>query len=172
MQWAGTMGPLVIKDHNWSVSVFMLPTPQSGGDANEDGDTDGDGTVEVSDTLPFEVTGLFYVSGQISGDGGSCEGSGWVRLTGDAFGTIPFWIGLVLVVLGGLMLWMGYRGSVAWAVIGGILLGLGSALLLTLYALMPVGQWTPLAGLLAGLAIGIAVAVFRKRLETAAARAS
>lgn len=172
VQWAGTMGALVIKDHHWSVSVFMLPTPQSGGDANEAGDTDGDGTVEVSDTLPFEVTGLFYVSGRISGEGGSCEGSGWVRLTGDAFGTIPFWIGLVLVVLGLLMLWRGYLGSVALAVVGGILLGLGGAVLLTIYALMPVGQWTPLAALLAGLAIGIAAAVFRRRLETAAPRAS
>lgn len=167
VQWAGTMGPLVIKDHSWGVSVFNIPTPQSGGDPNEGGDTDGDGTVQVSDTLPFEVTGLFYVSGQISGTGGSCEGSGWVKLSGDAFGTILFWIGLALVVLGLAMLWMGYRGVAALAIIGGILLGLGGALLLVIYGVMLVGQWTPLAALVVGLGIGTVVTMVRQRPETA-----
>jgi hypothetical protein len=167
VQWAGTMGSLVIKDHSWSVSIFNIPTPLSGGDPNEGGDTDGDGTVKVGENLPFEITGLFYVSGAISGDGGSCSGSGWMRLRGDAFGTIPFWIGLALIVLGLLMLWMGARGSAAWAVSGGILLGLGGAVMLIIYAVMPIGSWTPLATLLAGLGIGIGVAVMRRRPATA-----
>jgi len=161
VEWIGTMGTLVIKDHSWSVSVFNLPTPQRGGDANADGKTDGDGTVQVSDILPFKVTGLFYVSGQISGTGGSCEGSGWVRLIGDAFGTIPFWVALGSIVLGAVGLWAGFRRAWGWAVIGGLLLGLGGALMLIMYAVMLVGSWTPLAALAIGLVLGIVVAFLR-----------
>jgi len=158
VDWTGTMGDLVIKDHHWSVSVFNIPTPFSGGDPNEDGGTDGDGTVEVGDTLPFKVTGLFFVSGSISGDGGSCEGSGWVKLIGDPLGTIPFFLGLALIVLGLLGLWAGLRRAWGWAVVGGLLLGLGAALMLIIYGVMLVGSWTPLTALGIGLVLGIVVA--------------
>jgi hypothetical protein len=161
VEWTGTMGALVIKDHRWSVSVFNLPTPLSGGDPNEDGDTDGDGTVEVGENLPFEITGLFFVSGSISGDGGSCEGSGWMRLRGDAFGTIPFFLGLALIVLGLLGLWAGYRRAWGWAVVGGLFLGLGAAMTLIIFGVMLIGSWTPLAALAIGLALGIVVAFMR-----------
>jgi len=161
VKWTGTMGTLVIKDHHWSVSVFNLPTPQRGGDANEDGDTDGNGTVQVSDTLPFKVTGLFYVSGQISGTGGSCEGSGWVKLIGDPIGTIPFFLGLALILLGLLGLWAGYRRAWGWAVVGGLFLGLGAAMTLIIFGVMLIGSWTPLAALAIGLALGIVVAFMR-----------
>jgi hypothetical protein len=156
--WAGTMGSQVIKNHHWSVSVFNIPTPLSGGDPNEGGDTDGDGTVEVGENLPFEMTGLFFVSGQISGEGGSCEGSGWMKLNGDPVGTIPFWVFLVLIVLGLLMMFMGWRGAAAWAIIGGLIFGVGAALGLIIFAVMLVGSWTPLAAIGLGLMIGLVVA--------------
>jgi len=161
VEWAGTMGELVITDHTWGVSVFYVPTPESGSDANEDGETDGNGTVQVSDTLPFKVTGLFYVSGQISGTGGSCEGNGWVRLRGEAFGTIPFWLGLGLIVVGLLLMWAGYRRGWGWAVVGGFLLGLGAAVMLIIYGVMLVGSWTPPAALGIGLVLGIVVAFLK-----------
>jgi hypothetical protein len=167
--WAGTQGSQVIKDHHWSVSIFNVPTPLSGGDANADGKTDGAGTVEVGDNLPFKITGLFYVSGQISGTGGSCAGSGWMKLNGDPIGTIPFWIFLVLVVLGLLLLFMGFRGSAAWAIIGGLLLGLGGALGVIIFAMMLVGSWTPLAAIGVGLVLGIVVAVIGPSGEPASA---
>jgi hypothetical protein len=167
--WAGTQGSQVIKDHHWSVSIFNVPTPLSGGDANADGKTDGAGTVEVGDNLPFKITGLFYVSGQISGTGGSCAGSGWMKLNGDPIGTIPFWIFLALVVLGLLLLFMGFRGSAAWAIIGGLLLGLGGALGVIIFAMMLVGSWTPLVAIGVGLVLGIVVAVIGPSGEPAAA---
>lgn len=163
VQWAGTMGPLVIKDHSWSVLVYNIPTPQSGGDANEGGDTDGDGTVQVSENLPFRFAGLFYVSGTISGTGGSCAGSGWVKVSGDPLGTIPFWLAVLLIALGLLMLSMGYRGGWGWAIPGGLILGLGVALMLIMYAQMLVGSWTPLAALAGGLVIGFVVVLIRRR---------
>jgi hypothetical protein len=163
VQWAGTMGSQVITNHHWSVSIFYIPTPLSGGDPNAGGKTDGDGTVQVDANLPFRFTGLFYVSGGISGTGGSCEGSGWMRLRGDPFGTILFWVALILILLGLLMYWMGWRGVWGWAIFGGLLFGLGSALMLVIYALMPVGSWTPLAALVVGLIIGFVFVFFRRR---------
>ena len=159
--WTGTMGTQVIKDHSWGVSVFNIPTPLAGGDPNEGGDTDGDGTVQVGENLPIEIVGLFFVSGSISGDGGSCAGSGWMRLRGDAFGTIPFWVALGLIVLGVVGLWAGYRRGWGWAVIGGLLLGLGAAAMLIMYAVMLVGSWTPLAALAVALVLGIVVAILK-----------
>ena len=166
--WAGTMGPLVIMDHSWSVSVFNIPTPLSGGDPNEGGDTDGDGTVQVGENLPFQLTGLFYVSGAISGTGGSCAGSGWMLLRGDAFGTLLFWIALILIVLGLLFFWMGWRrGAWGWCIFGGLFFGLGLALMLIMYALMLVGSWTPLAALAVGLVIGLVIVFVRRRAAPA-----
>lgn len=159
VEWAGTQGSQVIKDHKWSVSIFNVPTPLSGGDPNTAGKTDGSGTVTVRDNLPFRFTGLFYVSGGIAGTGGDCAGSGWMRLTGDPFGTIPFWAFLVLVVLGLLLMFMGYRGAAAWAIIGGLIFGVGGALGLIIYAVMLVGSWTPLAAIGGGLVLGIVVGV-------------
>lgn len=158
--WAGTMGSQVIKDHHWSVSVFNIPTPLSGGDPNAGGKTDGAGTVQVGENLPFELVGLFYVSGSIAGTGGDCAGSGWMKLDGDPFGTILFWAFLVLILLGGLMLFMGWKGAAAWAILGGLIFGIGGALGLIIFALMLVGSWTPLAAIVVGLILGIVVAMF------------
>lgn len=163
VRWAGTMGPQVITNHRWSVSVFNIPTPLSGGDPNAGGKTDGNGTVQVGVNLPFRLTGLFYVSGSIAGTGGSCAGSGWMRLRGDPFGTLGFWLFLILIVLGVVMLYMGYRGAWAWAIPGGLLFGLGLALGLIIWAVMPVGSWTPLAALVLGLVMGIVTVVIHRR---------
>jgi len=156
--WAGTMGSQVIKDHSWGVSVFNIPTPLSGGDPNEGGDTDGDGTVQVGENLPFEITGLFFVSGQIAGTGGSCAGSGWMKLNGDPVGTLAFWAFLILIVLGLLMMFMGYKGAGVLAIIGGLIFGVGGALGLIIFAVMLVGSWTPLAAIAVGLVLGFVVA--------------
>jgi hypothetical protein len=158
IEWAGTMGSQVITNHHWSVSIFNIPTPLSGGDANASGKTDGDGTVDVGANLPFRFTGLFYVTGGISGTGGSCAGSGWLRLNGDPFGTIPFWIFLVLLVFGLFLMFVGYRGASAWAIIGGLVFGIGLGLGSIIYAMMFVGSWTPLAAIVVGLVMGLVVA--------------
>ena len=159
--WTGTTGAQVIKNARWGVSVFNIPTPLSGTEVNEDGTKGGDGTVDVGVNLPLRMTGLFFVSGSMRGEGGSCSGSGWMRLAGDPFGSTLFWLGLVLIVLGLLALWRGYLRSSILAAFGGLLLGLGAAAMLVTYAAMPVGQWTPLAAFGAGLVIGLVVAVMR-----------
>jgi hypothetical protein len=161
VEWSGTTGTEPIKDSTWGVSVFLIPTPLSGHEANDEGTPDGDGTVDVGVNLPFRVTGLFYVSGTIAGTGGSCAGSGWMRLVGDPFGTTLFWLGLVLIVLGLLALWRGWLRSSILGAFGGLLLGLGAAAMLIIYAIMFAGQWTPLFALAGGIFIGLVVAIMR-----------
>jgi hypothetical protein len=159
--WEGTTGSQVIKNSHWSVSVFSIPTPLSGREENADGERDGDGTVEVGVNLPIPITGLFFVSGSIAGDGGSCTGSGWMRLVGNPLGSALFWVGLVLILLGLLALWRGWVRSSILAAFGGLLLGTGAAAMLITFAMMVAGQWTPLAAFAAGLFIGLAVAIMR-----------
>jgi len=161
VEWDGSTGPLVIKDSRWSISLFYVPTPESGGEANEDGDKGGDGTVRISEDLPFRVTGLYFVTGQISGTGGGCDGSGWINVTGDPFGTVPFWIGIGMTVVGVLLLGAGYRWAWGLAILGGLLVGLAATVMLIIYRVMPAGQWTPLAALLLGWFISFAVIFMR-----------
>lgn len=155
VDWTGTMGSLVIKNHSWHVDVFGVPTPLRGNDPNDAGTTGSSDTVRVSANAPFRFTGLFYVSGEISGDGGSCTGSGWLRMEGDPIGTVPFFAGLALVLLGALLLAIGARGRWLAAVTGGLLLGLGVATLLVIFATLPLGAPTPLVVMALGLIIGI-----------------
>jgi len=157
--WVGTTGSQVIMNHDWYVDVFMLPTPLRGGDPNTSGDPNGDGTVDVSADLPFQIVGAFYVSGEIVGDGGSCSGSGWMKLRGNPIGTLPFWAGVILFVLGGAMLWGAFRGSWWMAIVGGFAFGLGAAVLFIVFAFLLVGGWTPIASMALGIVIGIVLRV-------------
>jgi len=158
--WRGTSGDNAIKNNSWHVDVFMVPTPLRGGDANDKGNKVGDGTTSVRGNAPFQFTGLYYVSGEFRGDGGTCTGSGWFKLIGNPASTIPFWIAVVLGLLGLALLALGLRGSWGWAVVGGLLTGLGLAVVLAMLAVLPIGPWTPLAALGLFVVVGLAVATF------------
>ena len=99
--WQGNSGDQVFHNHTWQTYAFLIPTPVRGDDPNDDDETTGTGTVGVSANAPFKITGLYYVSGHIDGDEGAhCDGSGWFKLTGDAVGTIPFWLAVLIAVAG------------------------------------------------------------------------
>jgi len=155
----GTSGANAIKNNSWHVDVFMVPSPLRGGDANDKGNKVGDGTTSVRGNAPFQFTGLYYVSGEFRGDGGSCAGSGWFKLTGNPASTFPFWIAVVLGLLGLVLLALGVRGAWGWAVLGGIFTGLGLAAVLAMLAVMPIGAWTPLAALGLFVVVGVAIAI-------------
>jgi hypothetical protein len=168
VDWNGTItytgsSQIEMKNNSWSVAVFGIPTPLSGGDDNPDDDRDGNGTVGVSANAPFRFTGLYFVSGSITGSGGTCAGSGWFKLTGDPVGTIPFWVALGVTILGVGMLIAGARGHTITAILGGILTGLGGSALLVLFSTLPLGSPTPIIALLSGLLLGIAVGVLGRR---------
>lgn len=152
--WNGTTGTQVIKNNSWHVDVFGVPTPLRGGSPNDEGDTGGDGTVDVSANLPFRYSGLFFVSGELSGEGGSCAGSGWMKIAGDPVGTVPFFLALALVVMGAILIAVGARGGWLPALVGGLLFGVGVAMLLVGFSTLPIGSLTVAGSVALGLLIG------------------
>jgi hypothetical protein len=111
--YEGDTGEQVITDQAWSVDVFLIPTPLRGGGPNEEEQTSAEGEIDVSSSLPIRVDGLFFVSGQVSGEGGTCRGSAWVRMIGDppsTVTTIPFWIALLVIAAGLFVLWQARPG--------------------------------------------------------------
>jgi hypothetical protein len=89
----------LIKNHNWDISIFGIPV-KSGGDTNEEERIRDVSDEQVSDYLPFRMSGKYYVSFQISGEGGSCSGSLWVEIDENPVGTIPWVVGTGFLLLG------------------------------------------------------------------------
>lgn len=147
----------VIKDNSYEVKAYGLPTPIKGGSPNGDGNTKGSNTLGVSANAPFRITGLFEVEGTLKGTGGECHGSGWFKIIGDPVGTIPFFVGLGLLIVGALLVVGAIAGSALAGFVGGILLGLGAAVMLVIYSVPLVGQYTPLAALGAGVIAAVAL---------------
>ncbi len=150
--WQGS-APLISKG-TYGLSVFGLPV-WGGEFTNDDGKTSADGTVKVADILPVDLVGVFQVSGSVKGEGGSCEGSAWLKLAGDPVTSIPGLAGLALAVLGGI----GVLASIPGAHFGrgllmGLLLGVGAAILTIVFGFMPVGAITPWVALAAGPIVG------------------
>jgi len=100
VQYSGS-GPLML-NHHWEVKVFGI-TVKSGGAKNGTHQTSTSGTAVVKDYLPFKITGLYYVSGGISGEGGACSGSAYFKLIGSPVGTLP-WIAAIVLIAGGILL--------------------------------------------------------------------
>lgn len=158
--WEGTTGGIVFTNFTYSISVTGIPTPLGGAVVNSSGATEGSGTVVPSDVLPINLVGLFLVSGKATAeDGSTCEGSGWVKINGSPFGSMQFWIGLALLAVGILLIVVGRGGRWLLGLIGGILAGLGSAILLITFALMLLGEWTPWAVIIGWVLIGLAVTI-------------
>jgi hypothetical protein len=97
VEYAGT-GPLMLNYH-WEIKVFGIPV-KSGSAPNDSHGTAAVGIADVSDYLPFKITGVYYVSGEIRGDGGACTGNGYVKLIGSPIGTIPWIVAIGLIVVG------------------------------------------------------------------------
>jgi hypothetical protein len=118
VSWVGNSGDQVFNNHTWQTYVFLIPTPVRGGDPNDEDDTTGTGTAGVSANAPFRITGLYHVSGHIDGDEGAhCDGSGWFKLTGDAVGTIPFWLAVLIAVAGAALIASSRPHAVAGATV-------------------------------------------------------
>lgn len=165
VHWEGTSGDLALINLDWGVSSFGIPLPVGGHEANDGGDTAADGNVAVDEALPFAMVGLFHVTATARGDDGVCEGSAWFRLQGDAWTTFPFWLALVLLVLGVLLLVRG-DGGVGQGLVAGLFLGLAAAILTITFGVMPVNEWTPWVWLALGLILGAASGPWLTRRRT------
>ncbi len=92
--WHGqTSVPLT--NHHWHIELFGV-TVASGGSANSSRERTVSGSANVA-TFTKELVGLYFVSGSIAGDEGSCSGSFWLEVPGSPLGT-P--IGIAVVAIG------------------------------------------------------------------------
>jgi hypothetical protein len=100
LSWtANSAGP--IKNHTWAISTEVGGIPvrlAQGGDPNDDGTVTSTGEESIPGLIAMleekgswpatvapllsELSGIYKVSGSISGEGGSCSGVAWVRLGG------------------------------------------------------------------------------------------
>lgn len=95
VEYTGNTGGVVIKNHEGYIAVHVGPIPikvatWAGENADE--------RVERSDTyaldqayaeLPFDVVGIYRVSGKHEGKGGACEGFAYVKIEGNPITTVP-----------------------------------------------------------------------------------
>jgi hypothetical protein len=108
LSWNAT-SPGPITDHAWEIWVDVggFPVPiESGGDPNTGGDQDNEGDVvdvteyaEDRDIPIDELRGVFEVGGDISGEGGACDGFAFVELVSDPFETTTAKIALAIAAL-------------------------------------------------------------------------
>jgi hypothetical protein len=158
VSWTGTVS-ISMKSNSYHIEVFGIPTPLRGTNSNEDDNRTGAGTQSVAANSPFRVTGLYLVSGAITGSGGTCSGSGWFKLLGDPVGTVPFFAGLIILAIGALMLALGLGGNALLAILGGLVAGLGAAVEFVIFSVIPAGENTVLVVTLVGLAGGVVIAI-------------
>jgi hypothetical protein len=168
VDWDGQVGytgstTAVIKDYTYGIAVFGIPTPLQGGGDNSAENTDGDGSVSVAANSPFRAAGLYFVSGEYTGAGGACKGSGWFLLKGDPIGTVPWLAGVGLTILGALGLVAGARGHTLTSIVGGALLGVGLDLLLISHAVLPLAENTPLAVIIITTVVGLIIGIAGRR---------
>ena len=117
LSWSAT-SPAPITNHLWEIYVDVGGFPvviASNGEAepNTDNDTENTGEVadvsayvaEVSDYTGLELDGVFEVGGSIDGEGGACDGFGFVELTAGPLTTLVSQIaaGVGLLALIGLL---------------------------------------------------------------------
>jgi hypothetical protein len=102
---ASSPGP--ITDHEWEIWVVIGEyefVVADGGDANGDMTTTNDGDVpslrgyveDLGFRAAAQIQGVYEVGGFIDGEGGSCDGFGFVKIEGGFFGSIASWVALVL----------------------------------------------------------------------------
>jgi len=175
VSWAGST-PGVVTDGHWWLHVDGIPI-RSGASPNTARAQSASGVVEVGSYVPswLGLTGVYYVTGELSGKGGACTGALYVSLTGNPATGALLWVG-IFFVLAGLALLVGVRpvwvtayttvptGSrasyqvtspmspartlrrhAAAGFAGGLVLGVGAVVLLALFGVGPFSSWWPFA---------------------------
>ncbi|NLT53515.1 MAG: hypothetical protein GXX79_02875 [Actinomycetales bacterium] len=166
--------PSAITDNTWSVKIAGI-TVDSGAAANATRRTSKEETVDLADYLPVSLTGTVLVEASVTGQGGSCTGETWIKLTGNPFtsanglgGTLLLVAGLAGAVPARPRLVPAPAGSAGvprrrrrpfLGLVAGLLVGLGASLLLTSASIVPLGVlWVALVvviGLLLGVTFGV-----------------
>lgn len=109
LSWWGTSDN-VVKNYQWEVFVdvggFNLRVA-NGSDPNDGESQENNGTENLkqySDQVRQfgggEIRGIYYVSGNFMGEGGSCDGAGYVRVPGSVFeSTLGIVVGIIFLII-------------------------------------------------------------------------
>jgi hypothetical protein len=109
LSWlASSPGP--ITDHEWEIWVVIGGfeyVVADGAESNSDMNTTNDGDVPdvraYVEDLGFragdQIRGVYEVGGFIDGEGGACDGFGFVRIEGGFLGTIASWVALIVALI-------------------------------------------------------------------------
>ena len=121
-----TTGTTVFQNNSWSIYAQGVPIPLLQGSDDNPLDVDETGVVNlsnISDALPFEVAGVFFIHGDLFGNDGAnhCHGEGYVKVGESPLTTPLGLIAAALLLLGGSMLAVAVPYSRDWEVdqIGG-----------------------------------------------------
>lgn len=110
LHWEGTTSGTVIKNYQWEIFVdvggFNLRVA-NGMDENADEETENDGDeglTQYSDQVrrygAGEIRGIYYVTGNMMGEGGSCDAGGYVRVPGNVFeSTLGIIVGIIFLII-------------------------------------------------------------------------
>jgi hypothetical protein len=155
--WEGS-SEAVIANGTWTVTA--MPFTFSGDVTNSSGTTTANGTVTPDEYLPFAIPGLVLVTVDLAGEGGaSCSVSGWIQFSGNPLASPAGWVAVALSVLGGIGMLVLLRmlihvpavpveqnriGRTILGILAGLVLGVGVAALLVMYAVVALGTMTPL----------------------------
>jgi hypothetical protein len=151
--WTGT-GP-AITTGTYNLSIYGLPI-WSGTIDNPTGKTSADGVLTLADILPVDLVGVVEVGGSVSGTGGSCSGSAWIRLDGDPLTSIPGLVGIGAAIIGLLGVLTAIPGSHPLrGLFAGLLLGIGAGILAIVFGVVPIGALTPFVALAGGGLVGL-----------------
>ena len=151
--WQGT-GP-AITSGTYQLAIYGVPI-WSGSFDNKDGKTSADGVLVLKDIIPIDIVGVVQVSGNVSGTGGSCSGSAWIRFTGDPVTSIPGLVGLGAGIVGLLGVLSSIPGRHAIrGLIFGLILGFGAGVLALVFGVVPLGALSPLVALGGGAVVGL-----------------
>jgi hypothetical protein len=111
--------PTVFQNNHWAIYAQGIPVALLAGQDDNPLDVDETGVVELGEIvekLPFEVVGVFFISGDLWGndDANHCHGEGYVELLGDPVGT-PLWLlAAALLALGGVGILLAVPYSRTW----------------------------------------------------------
>jgi hypothetical protein len=175
--WKGTTDS-VIQNGSWTVTA--RPFSFGGDVANDSGKQEAEGTITPSDYLSFAIPGLVLVTVDLTGaDGATCSVTGWIRFQGNPLASPAGWVALAFTVLGALGFLVLVRflvhrptegvrqnrfGRVILGLLTGLVLGMGVALLLVMYAVTALGTMVPLLVVGGTMLVGVVLGLLPRKM--------
>jgi hypothetical protein len=151
--WSGS-GP-AITSGTYQLTIYGVPI-WSGSIDNPSGKSNADGTLDLASVLPGGLVGVVQVGGSVTGQGGSCSGSAWIKISGDPLTSIPGMGGIGLAIVGLLGVATAVPGAHPFrGLLAGLVLGLGAGVLAIVFGVVPVGALTPFVALGGGGVVGL-----------------